>query len=67
MEQVGGVTVERQAAAVRRGTSALPPSLTQLELRFDFTAAGVYEKRGASGSLADAHPAAPIRTAATTR
>jgi hypothetical protein len=50
-ENVGGVIVQRQAAPELTTSALVPPSLTQLELRFDFTAAGVYEKRGASGSL----------------
>jgi Calx-beta domain/FG-GAP-like repeat/Galactose oxidase, central domain/IPT/TIG domain/Kelch motif len=52
VERVGGVTVTRQGT-LRSAAAALvvPPSLTQLDLRFDFTAAGVYQKRGASGSL----------------
>ena len=52
VEHVGGVTVVRQAATLSAAAwPTVPPSLTQLDLRFDFTAAGVYQKRGASGSL----------------
>jgi hypothetical protein len=53
VETIGGVTVARQAAggSAAAAVSALPPSLTQLDLRFDFTAAGVYQKQGASGDL----------------
>jgi hypothetical protein len=61
VEHFGGVAVERKPAAnVTRAraaagpaaaTVALPPFLTALDLRFDFTAQGVYTKRGSAGDL----------------
>jgi Calx-beta domain/FG-GAP-like repeat/Galactose oxidase, central domain/Kelch motif len=53
VETIGSVTVARQTASLsaNAAVSAVPPSLTQLDLRFDFTAAGVYQKQGATGGL----------------
>jgi hypothetical protein len=50
VETYGAARVERQAALADDAAS-LPPSLTQLALLFDFTAPGVYQKRGASGAV----------------
>jgi hypothetical protein len=47
IERFGGVTVKRDALAA--GPETLPFYLTQLNLRFDFTAPGVYDKRNAAG------------------
>lgn len=40
-------------------TNALPPSLTQLNLSFDFTAAGVYQKYNSAGTLLPDSPGCP--------
>jgi uncharacterized repeat protein (TIGR01451 family) len=57
-ERFGGVEVTR---SVSRGFSpeadeALPAFLTQLNLHFDFTAPGVYVKRGAEGGVLPSTP-----------
>jgi hypothetical protein len=63
-----GVRVTRELAgapdAVAGGerrvlSAALPPSLTQLNLSFDFTADGVYRKHDSSGAVLAAGPGCP--------
>ncbi len=56
-ETIGRVRVKRSHAAApvprrnRASVLALPPSLTQLNLSFDFTASGVYNKHDSAGNL----------------
>jgi hypothetical protein len=61
VEQVGPVTVRRRPAPVSTpAAAALPPSLVQLSLAFDFTAEGVYVKHNAAGDVLDtATPGCP--------
>jgi hypothetical protein len=48
LERFGGITVRRNGA-IPSDAAPLPNFLTQLNLHFDFTASGVYEKRNAAG------------------
>ncbi len=66
IETVGAVRVQRSFASRGLLTSsqgvnatALPPSLTQLNLSFDFTAAGVYQKHDSQGTLLAAGAGCP--------
>ena len=70
-ERLGAVRVRRQLRTSPSATStsirssaaiapaSLPTSLTQLNLSFDFTAAGVYEKHDSSGKQLSAGPGCP--------
>jgi N-acetylneuraminic acid mutarotase len=70
-ERLGAVRVGRQIAGDKVGpiqaggrrliaaTTALPPSLTQLNLSFDFTASGVFQKHDSAGTLLSAGPGCP--------
>lgn len=48
VERFGGATVLREIAPA--AAAALPSFVTQLNLHFDFTASGVYEKRDSNGA-----------------
>jgi len=62
-ETLGDVRVRRQIATVRESRNvapvALPPSLIQLNLTFDFTASGVYEKHDSAGTHLPGGPGCP--------